>query len=655
VTNILVDFQMSSFFSETVSLITKKMMNDDLTNDPLDLSVTQSLSTHEDQQSHQASSMPSRVVSVGVKYKGQKRLIVSDTSAQPENIVFADGDLEDTLKISPEKPRPRPITSPLNRSRSDLKLRTDLSINIDPPIKVVNFIQHKSKSPTQLPFIKFDDEEIKQLLSDNTAKKVFNFDLGEQHLVTKASSTIKTESIKSFQQLNQYKLGISPHAKRELLQKKFIDYRLPNKRVPLSNVNSGNNSRANSPTTNYLLQLEQSSLGSMSHSSIMSNESPSGDHHSIQSNASSVAIPHMIPLSSDPLAPQQQHQQPHHQQQSQQGQVIIHHPLEKHLLKLMKKKQPKMKPISFFEKNLQDYDKITDGIKKTLSSPRNDTINGSRLKSGDHNFLSGQQLHREHRNAIIIKERIKMSNPKKDPAGALSRLVDATIVLKDKSNQQSLVINDDPVPIDELQQELSLQSTVPPPGMMKSKARTKDNLLTLDDTLDDTIASSPTRNSKVPGPLYSPATFRRPKPVDSLEEEEEAENESTKGGSLSSSIRSKSRDPLVNQTEKWLDTLGVPVGTSTPPLGRSFSFDDEGKPKHLLVNTHPMNDELSTSSRNSSLASLSKIPKTPGLTPGGKNRKKFGEAAEQLVRPHTNHEKAMMNSVQQKKPHNQQT
>jgi hypothetical protein len=627
------------------------MMNDDLTNDPLDLSVTQSLSTHEDQQSHRVSSIPSRAMSVGVKYKGEKRLIA--TAGQPENIAPADGVLEDTLKISPEKPRPRPVTSPLNRSRSDLKLRSDLTVNIDPPIKVVNFIQHKSKSPTHLPFIKFDDEEIKQLLTDKTAKKVFNFDLGEQHLVAKASSTIKTESIKSFQQLNQYKLGISPHAKKELLQKKFVDYRLPNKRVSLSNGNTATNSRANSPTTNYLLQLEQSSLGS----SVMSNESPSGDHHSIQSNASSAVIPHLIPLSSDPLAPHQQ--QPQLQQQ---GQPLLprRHPLEQHLSKLLKKKQqPKMKPISFFEKNPQDYDRIKDGIQKTLASPRNGTAGGNQLKSGNNDFLSGQQVHREHRNAIIIKERIKMSNPKKDPAGALSRLVDAAIVLKNKGNQQSLVINDDPVPVDELQQEPSIQSqqssTVPPPGMMKSKARTKDNLLTLDDTLDDTTASPSTRNSKGPGPLYSPATFRRPKLVDSLEEEEEAEIESIQGGSLSSSLRSKSRDPLVNQTEKWLDTLGVP-GTSSPPLaGRSFSFDDEGKPRHLLVNIHTMNDDLSTSTKNSSLASLSKIPKTPGLTPGGKNRKKFGEAAEQLVRPQTYHENEMMSSIQlQKKTNNQQ-
>ncbi len=501
----------------------------------------------------------------------------------------------------------KPPSPPL--LKSDIKLKPELMINIDPPISILNYM----KKSNLLPNIKYDNTVIQTLLKDHDVAKAVNFNLGENHLITKSLNDMKESSFKQFQSLNQYKYGITPQGKRELLQKTIVDDKLktllkfdPNSVTPPLTANIMNN------TNNNAMMMERAAspfqLGVRHNSGFFLDQASTGDNPHLMfnpdasSNTSQVrgkfTAPTMNATSTGGLngldggydgSPPATAGAP------------FRHPLLR----------ANMKPISFIPADPTNPDKISDGIlhRQTNSATGSKPGTATSIHPTTTPKMMGMSVDPDKKK-IEIKERAPRSaNPKKEP-----------------------------LTHDQLQPGLpsARSSAFSPLGSTRDLSNTG-----LDGSNSPTQrASSPFKlvtdepftfgDAPLKTPMYTPATFRRPKPREDLDPAN-----SLRGESPNSIGMTYSPDPLVYQTEKLLDQMMI---VDTPiDRSKSISWDEEGHPKHMILNTSTIiSDDLSSAasvntSHTGNLSAISKIPKTP-TTPGGKNRKKYGEFVEHLVR-----------------------
>jgi hypothetical protein len=533
---------------------------------------------HSDEESSQAAS---HISQVKVNYRGSR----PNSSPTPKEIVERND--PQSLRISANGLRPNSS----NNLPSDIKLRPDLITTINPPINVINFLK-KNMNKT-LPNIKYD--EGKELLKDREVKKsVGNFDLGEQHIVTKSSQQIRSHSLKNFQVLNQFKLGISPLVKRELLQKIIVEDKLIEERKKLEKLRRSNSSPNNDNNNGF--PSPPHSPGSPSSPLSFNDETntnfPSPDH---------------------PPSPT----------------------LEDYLIK-------NGKPISFLTKSSLDHSRLADGIRNKRTPAQMKKLlfsNNTNNQDTNKKAKNDEQNNNSNKKKIIIKPKAERSfNPKATAATHLVALKtppaqyphssglfpESNEPLHNNNNNNNDMI-------------LTGRGSLSSHGSHFSDSQTlKSNTKPTD--LKITIHQS---DEKAKAPLYHANSFRRPKPVEGVASDGIA---ALGGGGDDLSVTSKRsvrsnrsqgsssplpKSPMVHQTEKPLDKM-------EKQFPKAISFDEySGHPKNLRVNTGGaggamLNDELSTSSME--LSVIAKIPKTPA-TPGGKARKTAGEIAEHLVRP----------------------
>jgi hypothetical protein len=549
----------------------------ELTKEFLDLSFD-----HSDEESSQAAS---HISQVKVNYRGSR----PNSSPTPKEIVERND--PQSLRISANGLRPN---SSSNNLPSDIKLRPDLITTINPPINVINFLK-KNMNKT-LPNIKYD--EAKELLKDREVKKsVGNFDLGEQHIVTKSSQQIRSHSLKNFQVLNQFKLGISPLVKRELLQKIIVEDKLNEERKKLEKLRRSNSS-PNNDNNNTGFPSPPHSPGSPSSPLSFNDETntnfPSPDH---------------------PPSPT----------------------LEDYLIK-------NGKPISFLPKSSLDHSRLADGIrnKRTPAQMKKMLFSNNAANNKDINKKNDEQNNNNNKKKIIIKPKAERSfNPKAPVSTHLVALKTPpthyphSSGLFPESNEQPLHNNQNNNNNDMI---LTGRGSLSSHGTQFSDSQTlRSNTKPPVTDLKITIHQS---DEKAKTPLYHANSFRRPKPVEGVASEGIAmsggddlsvtskRSVRSNRSQGSSSPLNNPKSPMVHQTEKLLDKM-------EKQFPKAISFDEySGHPKNLRVNTGGaggmLNDELSTSSME--LSVIAKIPKTPA-TPGGKARKTGGEMAEQLVRP----------------------
>jgi hypothetical protein len=496
------------------------------------------------------STTTSHVRAVGVKKNGD---LIGFESSKPGTPGVVDAPLETTNQTDSRSSKIRPKT---NDIPPDIKLRPDLVVNIDPPINVVNFL--KKQSPNSIPNVRFEDG--KRILKDREVKKaVGNFDLGEKHILNKTFEEIKSNSLKNFQTLSQYKLGTSPMAKREMLQKIIVDDKLAqekkklNAKYKLSPSNSPSPKRGTTADSHFLFNPEATNI-----------------------------------LDDD---------------------LNLHDYLTRN-----------GKPISFLPTNYQDPSRLTEVIKsrKTpseLKRPHNLTFD---------NIIGNNKSHPKK---VTVKPKAEPSfNPKKQvpmptlalytPKSPVANTSDIILSGRSHSSHTSLQSH---ASKEKLQNINNYNNSANPAGVGDVG---KPGNLKVSINQSDEIPKTP---------LYSPATYRRPRILGEHDERDR-----------NSSSPALPRSPLVAQTEKWLEKM------------KSASFDEaDGNARGLNVNTNSrISDELSSAGGSVDLSVAAKIPKTP-QTPGGSKRKKMGEAVELLVRSPSHQQKQQQQSKYRQEQLNQ--
>lgn len=417
----------------------------------------------------------------------------------------------------------------LNNISSDTRLRPDL-VTVDAPLSVMKYFKHTG-SPglvDKLPNIKYSKDWIydpaieqayvKALNSsiDSSLKKIFPYEIDDPHK-DKQDNHFKYQTSKSVESLRQYRLGLNPEDKKELLEKKIIYENFPRAREELKH--DKNSSRPNTTHTDRM-------------------NTPYSGRHLDSDSINSATDMHTSGVIPSP---------------STNG------------FDLAKSVYAKRKKIPTFL--------------------RSDPKNIEKMKESIHQISKAnltKHVYAHHRE-IVIKEG---TSSQKNLPGVLN---------PNYSNNHHNNNN--------IHQQIR-SSTSPSPTRLNRM------------NSFNTISTSETTEGELGGnntPLYTAASFRRPKHL--------------AGSRDNSPLTLIGVDPpknsnhrkAINPTNQMSEDLPLPLATYVFP------------PTNSTKSKTPFNDDTSLPST-ATLTMLAKIPKTP-QNPGGKNRKKFGEFADLLIRP----------------------